>query len=223
MEDDETFGGEDMLDELRAIGKELNLGAPMFRTTELPEDNFDVRRHADLKAKVQVDLNDSKQLADLEDPGLQSHMEGARRVLEEYNRRLDGIPTMEKLQESDVGTRRDISFIITKSKELQMMLRVAFDEVFQQSTNAARISEGGSPHGFPAPGSANHASACFHTLSRKLAAASEEIEKSITALEEFESKLTIARRSYEFVVDGVVRRVRHHEGEAAITAEALKR
>lgn len=201
----------------------------------LGEDNFDViqrarnaeeaqRRYDELKRQHQVDLNDAKQLADLEDPGLQAHMDRARKQLAGHERNQAALPSEEALRRGDTDARRALSSLMTSLKAQQMALQVACDDVLLQATNAQKLADGGQPHGYPtADGLApqDHATKCFEYLGKKVSAAGNDLAQIVTALEGFERELTLARRAYENAVDGLARRGQYFEeayGEAAFLA-----
>jgi hypothetical protein len=201
----------------------------------LGEDNFDVlqrarkadsaqRRYDELRREHQVDLNDAKQLADLEDPGLVAHMDRARKQLANHERNQAALPSEESLRRGDTDARRALSSLMTSLKTQQMALQVACDDVLLQATNAQKLADGGQPHGYPAADDLSpqeHAAKSFEYLGKKVSAAGNDLAQIVTALEGFERELTLARRAYENAVDGLARRGQYFEeayGEAAFLA-----
>lgn len=194
----------------------------------LGEDNYEVimrsreaetqRRYEELKRQHQVDLNDAKQLADLEDPGLQAHMVRARRQLADHESAQASLPSNDALLAGDTEARRALSSLMTSIKSQQMALQVVASDVLLQATNAQKLAEGGRPHGFPTAG---EASKDFELLGKKVAAAGEDLSQLSEVLESFERDLTRARRAYEKTVDGLTRRSQYFEkayGETAFIA-----
>jgi hypothetical protein len=191
----------------------------------LGEDNFDIiqqarsaesaqRRYDNLKRQHQVDLNDAKQLADLEDAGLQAHMDQARKQLANHERNQASLPSTASLRRHDEEARRALSSLMTNLKAEQMVLQVACDDVLLQATNAQKLSEGGRPHGYPATdglASQDRAAKNYEYLGKKLTAAGNDLTQLALALEGFERELTLARRLYEGAVDGLARRGQHFE------------
>jgi hypothetical protein len=188
----------------------------------LGEDSFDTLRRArcydELKRQHQVDLDDAKHLAGLEDPGLQAHMVQARKRLADSERARSAIVSAESLRRDDAGVSRMLSELTTSLKDQQMALQVAWDDVVLQATNAQRIASGDQPHGYPAMGSSASHFRCFEHFGEKVAAAGRDLARIVGAFEEFERKLTLARRGHESVVSGLLRRSQYFEDVALLAA-----
>jgi hypothetical protein len=172
----------------------------------------------ELRKRHQVDLNDEKHLADLEDPGLMDHMRKARLALAAYESERARLPSSEVLRRDDTTARRALSGVVTQLKEQQMALQCVRDEVILHATNIERLISGTTPHGYPAqPDPKDRDGVLTRNMSylmKKVSGAGEELSRIIVYLEDFERGLTLARRNYESVVDGLQRR---HDGlEAAI-------
>ena len=118
---------------------------------------------------------------------------------------------------------------MTSLKAQQMALQVACDDVLLQATNAQKLADGGQPHGWPAADGLTpqgHAARRFEHLGKKVTAAGNDLTQIVAALEDFERKLTLARRAHENVVDGLARRGQYYEeayGEAAFLAQGQAR
>jgi len=176
-------------------------------------------RYEELRRKHQVDLNNEKHLDDLEDRGLMEHMRRAREHFRANAEQEALLPSREDLQRGDTEGRRALSSLMTKLKEQQMALQCACDEVHAHATNAGRLARNEQPHGYPSVGKppSEAAAKCLAHLEKKVMAAVGDLTGIIAALEVFERDLTLARRSYEGVVDGLRRRGEHFE--AAYKAE----
>ena len=192
---------------------------PEAGVPSLGEDNLDViqkarsavtaqRRYDELKRQHQVDLNDAKQLTDLEDAGLQAHMDQARKQLANHERNQASLPSTESLRRHDEDARRALSSLMTNLKAQQMALQVACDDVLLQATNAQKLAEGGRPHGYP---TTDGAAKSYEYLGKKLTAAGNALTQLALELEVFERELTLARRLYEGTVNGLARRGQHFE------------
>lgn len=227
MEFDEESGSS-MLDEIRNIGSKIN------NKPQLQEDNFDLLRkvqssnfrkqslfdkHADsaeltdyatLRKKHQIDLNSVENLAehDLEDAGLQNHMEVARQQLAEYRRKQDLLPEAAMLFDQDMASRKSLSRIMQGLAHHKSHLQIANDAVLIQASNIKKISNGIRPHGYP---NIENTNTCFEYLSEKLMAASDEMSNLLDLFEKIERDLILMRRNYEIVVDGERNRAKHFQ------------
>jgi hypothetical protein len=212
MLDEEDDDADTLLGALRNIGAAGARGAtfnPLARAS-LGEDNHDLLRRAkpplnyeELKRAHQVDLNDAKHLADLEDPGLLAHMDQARKHLADHERAAAALPDDESLRRADVEARRSLSSLMTSLKTQQMALQVACDNVLLAATNAQRLVAGDWPHGYP--GSGISEKNVTH-LGRKVASAGEDLLGIVATFGAFENELTLARRAYEVAISGQTRR-----------------
>jgi hypothetical protein len=181
-----------------------------------------------LKTRYQVDLNNAANLADLEDPRLRTHMELARQRLAEYQLGVLKLPQLDELVKGDTAGRRDLSALMVTLKEQQMALQCACDDLILQESNVGRLANGEQPHGYPALGTRRAPAAPASPardgsgvpeglaqnlghLAKKLASIGAGLGESVKAVESFERSLTLARRNYETVVDGLRRRQDHYE------------
>jgi len=222
--DDDEDG---LLGALRKIGATFD---PLRSASDLGEDVLDTRLRAkaaakggqgsaeaqacyeDMRRRHQVDLNDARHFDDLEDKGLVEHMRVARRQFQANATREASLPSREDLLRGDTEGRRALSALMTGLKEQQMALQCACDEVHAHATNAGRLSRNEQPHGYPEVEPPSEALAkCLAHLEKKVTAAVADLNGVITALEAFERGLTLARRNYETVVDGLRRRGEHFE------------
>jgi hypothetical protein len=191
----------------------------------LGEDNLDIIQRArkansarccydELKQQHQVDLNDAKQLADLEDPGLQAHMDRARKQLASHELALAALPSSSVLQTGNAAVRRALSNLMVSLKNQQMAIQVACDNVLLHATNAQKIADGGQPHGYPATDGGplpTHVAKTINYLGQQVVSVGNDLTQAVKGLEEFERELTLARRQYENTVDGLVRRGQYFE------------
>lgn len=179
------------------------------------------------KLEVNVDLNDEKNLADLEDPGLKEHMRRARERLVEQERAMDTLPTPDALKREDARARQALSSIMTGLKDQQMNLQCALEEISLHSSNADRLATGDMPHGYPKTGTrsvdANLQGNMRH-LAKRISGTAASVGDTLTVLAELERHLTLARRNYEAVVDGYARRVeRLEQSKREITDELAEK
>lgn len=199
--------------------------APFDEDAPFGEDNANVllrarsaisaqRNYEKLKMTHQINLNDPKQLADLEDPGLQAHMDMARKKMADYERNQATLPSKEAMQRSNIEANRALSSLMTSLKAQQMAMQIVSDNVMLQSMNAQKLAEGGQPHGYPAESSSPPqvlAAKSFELLGKKLQATGNDLSQIVTALEGIERDLTLARRASESAFDGLMRRGKYFE------------
>jgi hypothetical protein len=82
----------------------------------------------------QLDLNDPKNLFDLEDPALQAHMDQARKILQEHETAQKLLPTQESLKSQNVEISSSLSNLILMVKSNQMILQISSDNLSMQDS-----------------------------------------------------------------------------------------
>ena len=102
---------ESMIDAIRNLGSTINPLAGM---------------------ENQLDLNDPKNLFDLEDPALQAHMDQARKILQEHETAQKLLPTQESLKSQNVEISSSLSNLILMVKSNQMILQISSDNLSMQ-------------------------------------------------------------------------------------------
>jgi hypothetical protein len=152
-----------------------------------------------------IDLNDEKELADLEDPRLMAHMGDRRAALRAAE--AAKLPDPAKLNEEDIAARRGLSTLTVTLREHIMALRCAADNVALHSSNAAKVASGTRPHGYPEE--AGTAGWVAH-LAKAIAKTAAEIEDAVNSATEAERVLTVARRSSEAAAAGYRARAEHY-------------
>lgn len=193
---------------------------------DLGEDNLAVRMRAGpgaLQKQYQVDLGREENLADLEDKGLMEHMHRARAQLAECVAARAQLPSGESLKAGDTAARRALSALATQLKEQKMALQCASDEAHAQAANVGKLVAGLQPHGYPPiphPRDIGTLGPGLAHLEVKMAGVIKDLGDVYAELEGFERGLTLARRDYEAVVDGLTQRAEHFE-KAFEAAEAL--
>lgn len=210
--DEDDDDADTLLGALRSIGAAGASGATFnpLAGASLGEDNHELLQrakpnlsYAELKRAHQVDLNDAKHLADLEDPGLQAHMDRARKHLADHERAAAALPDAAALHSADVEARRALSSLMTGLKAQQMALQVACDNVLLAAANARRLAAGDWPHGYPGGGLSDKN---ITHLGNAVASAGDDLLSIVTAFGAFENGLTLARRAYEDAITGQARR-----------------
>jgi len=236
---DDTMGNDSMLCALRNIGTSGQKGAVLnmlgpaydlhgnlknndsvkntpFLEPSLGEDNFDIlnksstnscKLYEELKRKHQVDLNNANQLKDIEDSDLQEHMVQARIQLAEYEKKLEQLPEIKELQNLDTDVRKLLSRLTTSLKSQQMLLQVSCDNIILQATHAQRLSNDEYPYGHQK----NASLKSFDILGQKMIETGNNLTDIVNVFVAFNRDLTVARRSYEIIVNGLLKRVEHFE------------
>jgi hypothetical protein len=176
-----------------------------------------------LQRRYQVDLDDERNLADLEDAGLRQHMLRARQQLACDERALSAVPAVEALVDSDTQGRRGLSALTVALKAQKTALQCAGDAVASLATAASGLVRGERPHGFPAAGAALAAGSAeaqnLAYLAGRLTAAVTELGQVATALGNLERDLSLSRRHSETATEGLRRRLDHYEkGYQALAA-----
>lgn len=179
-------------------------------------------RYEEMRRQHQVDLNDERNLEALEDKGLIEHMRAARRRSRANAEREARLPDRATIQCGDVEGRRALSSLMTGLKEQQASLRCVRDEVHAHTANVGLLAKNEQPYGYPAveepPGGAM--ARCLAHLERRMMSSVADLDAITVALDDLERRLTLARRNYEAVVDGLCRRGAHFE--AAYTEASEK-
>jgi hypothetical protein len=169
------------------------------------------RAYAELKAKHQIDLNDKRNIAELEDKGLMSHMESARRLLAEQEKCKAGLPSREDVKASHVKSLRQFSALVQELRTTDLELQSGVEETFLQARNATRIGGGETPHSFPGVPQgkpANHEALAM--LSTKIDRAGNSCQESSKAITSAIQTLDVLRRDSESVVDALTKMVDHY-------------
>jgi len=199
-----TLLGDDILRTLQQV-KSATWGAGSDGQSSVgPRSYHDEHRHA-----IQVDLNDEKHLADLEDTDLIEHMRKARERLALENARRAEAPDIDRLNRDDAETRQTLSALTVKLDEQKVQLQCTCEELHLHALNASRLSAAERPHGYPAPGDdpCEWASKCFGHLSTKVQQLAARLTETLSAIESCERDLVLARRGYETVTDGMRQRL----------------
>ncbi len=205
----DNFGGGSLLEELCRIGKER--GAGLLGPPALGADHHDTlsrARGVELKASQhQVDLNEAQHLAELEDAGLQEHMERARALLRESSQREEALPATAALRCSEQEARQALSAMAEGLSAQRTALLAAAEGGLLSARSARLLAEGGRPRGYPT----ERADSLSH-LSGQVENAMAEVFAVAEALEGYARALTLARRASETAADGFARRAAHYEG-----------
>ena len=201
-------------------GDGADLGDDVLDVREKARKIIEARRGGEATAanKTNVDLNNAKNLADLEDPDLTERMRRARLTAAEHEEARNRLPRADDLKRVDTEARRALSALMSALKEQQMRIRCVCDEILLSATNVDRLAAGDQPHGYPSTKDIAVTPVmkkCMDHLRKKIKGSGSELESIKEALDEFERNLTVTRRNYETVVDGLRVRDEYYEGRAA--------
>ena len=147
-------------------------------------------------------MDDEAQLDQLglEDKGLVAHMAEARSVFRESVRSQEAPGSPDALRKESTAASQGLSALMVSLKGLEMGLRCAAEDVLLVGGNAAALSAGETPHGYPA----NSAEALAR-LAKQSKAAGNALAEQVRQLEDAQVVLTIARRAHELAVEGLLR------------------
>lgn len=198
--DDDDSGGDDL----------VSLSRRGMNAMNAMNDNLDVLMRAklsteELKKKVQIDLNDEKNLDCLEDEDLVQRMAKARAALAANSRSQAGLTPLKALSGADAESRQALSRLMVALKEQKMVIQCACDEIMLQSGNVKKIAGGQPAHGYPSTADAaipDEVKECLKVLAKKISTVGSDLARLIPAIENYERDLILTRRNYEKVVDG---------------------
>lgn len=212
-----TLSGATMEEQLRRVAAVMEDDLAALRQRAVADrggaltDSDERKVHEELRKKHQVDLNDERNLSELEDPGLVSHMEQARRTLASQMAKSGALPARADMRAKQVQNARQFSSLIQKLDQVKRDLQCGTEETFLQAANAAKLAAGQTPHAFPRVAVGwppNHEA--LGALGRKIAAAAKSCETTSDVLVEAVAGFDVLRRDSEVVVDTLVRLVEHY-------------
>ena len=183
--------------------------------------------YQELQKRHQIDLNDERNLAGLEDPGLLSHMEGARRRLAAHAAAVAARPPREALREEYVGALGDFTALIARAESLHGGQREQVELAFLLPRQVAAYAEGKTPRGAERPLPAGvladtGTQSAFAFLGKKGQALAEGYEKDTEGWLDFRNRLFVVRRRLESVCDGLLVHAEGAEEEQRLLREYVR-
>jgi len=144
-----------------------------------------------------IDLNDEKELENLEDKGLIEHMGDAR---DKYKKAC-AEPRSTGGDAEWAAAGRELSGVLSDLNDLQMAVQCLVEQTLLNADNIDRLMRGEQPHGYTPVASAGEIPAALAENLKTLCGASRstgrDLEAISTTLREFGRGLTLARRSFE--------------------------
>lgn len=210
-----------MGDNLTAIRQKIlkSRATGQSEETALTEEE-ERRAYLELRKRHQVDLNDEGNLTGLEDRGLLSHMDEARRALAEQNKTQH--PDQTVLRTGHVKTLRQFSTLVQTLTSANMELQCGVEETFLQANNAAKLSKGETPHAFPSvPGVKPTNAEALDLLKKKTDEAAKACQKSAESIASGINEIDVLRREYEKTIDGLTILVEFYKKSHTTLAELL--
>jgi hypothetical protein len=175
-----------------------------------PEEERKVQH--ELRRRHQVDLNDERNLADLEDKGLMSHMVQARKTLAEQTKKQQMLPKSEDTRVKHVKNLRHFSSLVQGLQSAGLELQCGVEETFLQSNNSVKLSKGERPHSFPEVPNGKPANRdALVLLAERIDKSALQCHKSNTAITDTVNGIDVLRREYEVVVDAYVKLLNHYQ------------
>jgi len=178
-----------------------------------------------LKKKNQIDLNDEKNLAPLEDPTLVDHMRAARGRLTSYKKALERLPKKDALWNDFLKEARGMSDVIREMEDSILGNRGEVEVAYRQGRVLRELLEGKTPHGFsPLGQSARTDTGARDSLTLSAKKADEVAATFEGFLDDFEKmkvKIFVLRRDIDKTFDGMQKLYEAAEEERRITREYL--
>ena len=148
----------------------------------------------------QLDLNDAKNLVDLEDPTLIEHMANARqKLIDDENQRKATKLEIDIL----MGTAAKLlSSMTIKLKSTYSLLSTASENLILQNSNILKITNDEVPFGFPkiVQNSTKSIMDNFLHLNKKISPISDNVNETVLFLNNFEQELILLGRNYHMLV-----------------------
>ena len=175
-----------------------------------------------------LDLNDEKNLADLEDANLQAHMQQARVRAAELSAELERLPAPAELQLDVAAASQALSSVASGLSAHLLAIQCATDEIQLAARNAGRLAAilAGAPqttdllkwpHGYPAAGPA----ALLH-MENKIGAIAATLGAAVVAIEGLARDHTLTRRLHDQAIEKQKRRCGHYESAYAELIQTLQ-
>ena len=151
----------------------------------------------------QIDLNDSKNLIDLEDPSLIEHMANARQRLLEAEKQNK--TTKNEINLKMIDASRQITFINKQIKNVHSTLSLSLENLLLQTSNMEKITNNETPHGFPKIRKNTQLQGKdwednFNHLSKKISPIGETITENIEIIIGLEKNLVLLGRTYQLLI-----------------------
>lgn len=99
-----------------------------------------------------IDLNDERNLLELEDPILTNHMLESRKTLEDYKKMYESkeiVKTKEEIDNELLDNSRLSASCMLSINENNATLFNSLENIILQNTNLLKLNNGETPHGFP--------------------------------------------------------------------------
>lgn len=151
----------------------------------------------------QIDLNDAKNLLDLEDPSLIEHMANARqRLLDAENRNKT---TKDEINVKMIDASRLMVSAGKQAKIIHSFLSTSLENLILQTSNMEKITNNEVPHGFPKIRKNTQFQAKdwednFTHLSKKITPISDSMIENIETITKLEKDLVLLGRSYQLLI-----------------------
>lgn len=185
-----------------------------------PEEEREL--HQELRRRHQVDLNDERHLAELEDKGLAGHMESARSELASQELKRQALPRLDAVCAQHVKNKQQASHLVRTLQAAGLEAQCGVEDAFLQASNAGKLAAGHAVHGGrePLTAVAGYQSA-LKTLGGKTEEAARAFQAAAAAMAATVNGLDVLRRDQEVVVDGLTALLRHYQASHDALARLL--
>jgi len=145
---------------------------------------------------VRLDLNDEKNLVDLDDPDLRAYMDGARRRLREHEKTREQLPMVDPLRKAYIESNSNLSLMMADFDQGLITLRTLIDEahIYTKRREQPEIKFQNTIQGF------------------------DKIAKS---MEKHRNDICVVRRRFEELIDGLLQNIKYLENSRRLHREVL--
>jgi hypothetical protein len=156
----------------------------------------------------QIDLNDEKNLLELEDPVLIKHMYESRKMLDETIKKNNEIvftQTKEDLEKELINQARDVSLYISNVKKSTNIFSTNIENLIVQNNNLNKLYNGENPYGYPEISNFTKIDSIIfkkiiNHINNKLSPLSNELNDANIQMVELEKKISIIITNYNLLI-----------------------
>jgi hypothetical protein len=156
----------------------------------------------------QIDLNDEKNLLELEDPILIKHMHNSRKLLDETikkNNEIGFTQTKEDLEKELINQAKEVSLYIFNLKTSTNIFSTNIENLIVQNSNLNKLYNEENPYGYPeilnfSKIDSSIFKKIINHINNKLLPLSNELNTANTQMIELEKKINIIITNYNLLI-----------------------